>query len=175
MTTKTNKNLLKWKQSKINTTLCDTVKFYLSTANEYIRGRFYSIGKYRVPPTSASRWSLGETNILPFKDSAVGMLMSLSLNTTLSPFDFTSTRRRSSDVLMFSFSAATYLIVSAVELTGSLRVQYVWSAQYTRKMTEIKVIANYKIYLHISVRYFIFLSLNHWGRHGPACLFHRQS
>ena len=80
--------------------------------------------------TSASKWSLGETKIRPFRLRAVGMLTSLSLNTARSPLDRTSTRHRSSGALFScNLSAASVLMLSAVLVTGKRSVQYVWSAQ----------------------------------------------
>lgn len=86
--------------------------------------------------TRASKWSFGETKILPLRLSAVGMLTSLSLNTDRSPFERTSTRHRSSGARFnCNLSAAKVFILSAVLVTAKRKVQYVWSAQYTRKIT----------------------------------------
>lgn len=50
------------------------------------------------------------------------------------PEDLSSTRIRSS-CFNPSLSAATCFKLSALVFSGNLRVQYVWSAQYTRKIT----------------------------------------
>jgi len=61
-----------------------------------------------------------------FSATVVGIECSLSLNGTLSPFDFTSTILRSgTGCRRLHFSYAPTLMVSAVALTGSRNVQNV--------------------------------------------------
>ena len=76
--------------------------------------------------TNASKWSFGDTNIRPFKHNAVGTLTSKSLKTDFSPFDFTSTRMRSS-VALFNCNlseAQAFIVLAGVDI-GKRRVQYV--------------------------------------------------
>lgn len=82
-------------------------------------------------------WSFGVKNMQLLSATVVGIECSLSLNGTLSPLDLTSTILRSdTGCRRLHFSYAPTLIVSAVALTGNRNVQNVWSAQYTRNITE---------------------------------------